>query len=91
MKEEIEKKHFEHTCGSGDEPRCRATPQVEVCAFRHNLSHGFYRVMSVTFLFGSTGARYLLHIIHLASLEPFVQQVTLSTCSVEKIYLISRQ
>ena len=54
MKEEIETKHFEHTRGSRDEPRCRATPttkQVEVCAFHHNLSHGFYRVMSVKFLF----------------------------------------
>ena len=26
MKEEIETKHFEHTRGSRDEPRCRATP-----------------------------------------------------------------
>ena len=85
MKEEIETKHFEHTRGSRDEPRCRATPHQTgrgvcvspqilhnlykikcpgqtcvwtmssgrryVCAFHHNLSHGFYRVMSVKFLF----------------------------------------
>ena len=49
--EEIETKHFEHTRGSRDEPRCRATPSR--CAFHHNLSHGFYRVMSVKFLFPS--------------------------------------
>ena len=48
MKKEIETKHFEHTCGSGSHS---SPKQVEVCAFHHNLSRGFYRVTSVKFLF----------------------------------------
>ena len=53
MKEEIETKHFEHTFAvqSHSSPK-----QVEVCAFHHNpVSHGLYRVMSVTFLFSFEG------------------------------------
>ena len=53
MKEEIETKHFEHTlrfwANRAAEPLL--TKQIEDCAFHYNLSHGFYRVMSVTFLF----------------------------------------
>ena len=54
MKEEIETKHFEHTFAVLETNRTAEpllTKQVEVCAFHHNLSHGFYRVMSVKFLF----------------------------------------
>ena len=55
MKEEIETTHFEHTfavlgMNRAAEPLLTQT-EVEVCAFHHNLSHGFYRVMSVKFLF----------------------------------------
>ena len=53
MKEEIETKHFENTFGVLGTNRAAEpllTKQVEVCAF-HNPSHGFYRVMSVKFLF----------------------------------------
>ena len=54
MKEEIETKHFEHTLRFWGRTalQSHASPnQVEVCAFHHNLSQGFYRVMSVLFIF----------------------------------------
>ena len=53
MKEEIETTHFEHfaVLGKNRVAEPLLTKQVEVCAFHHNLSHGFYRVMSVKFLF----------------------------------------
>ena len=50
MKEEIETKHFEHTRGSRDEPRCRATPHQTgrgVCVSPQPLPW----VLSVKFLF----------------------------------------
>ena len=56
MKEEIETTHFEHIFavrGTNRAAELLLTKQVEVCAFHHNLSHGFYRVMSVKFLFSS--------------------------------------
>ena len=53
MKEEIETKHFEHTLrfeGTNRAAEPLLTTQVEMCAFHHNLSHGFYHVY-VKFLF----------------------------------------
>ena len=52
MKEEIETTHFA-VLGKNHVAEPLLTKQVEVCAFHHNLSHGFYRVMSVKFLFSS--------------------------------------
>ena len=56
MKEEIETTHFEHIFAVLETNRAaEATPhpnRSRCCAFHHNLfSHGFYRVMSVKFLF----------------------------------------
>ena len=54
MKGEIETTHFEHTFAVLETNRAAEpllTKQVEMCAFHHNLSRGFYRVMSVKFLF----------------------------------------
>ena len=74
MKEEIETKHFEHTFAVlRDEPRCRATPHQTgrgVCVSPQPLSHGFYRVMSVKFLFFST---FTLLLISLAR-DTFTKQ-----------------
>ena len=56
MKEEVETTHFEHTLrfqGRTVLQKPLLTKQVEVCVVHHNLSHGFYRVMSVKFLFPS--------------------------------------
>ena len=56
MKEEIETKHFEHTFAVlGTNRACREpllTKTGRGCVrFTANLSHGFYRVISVKFLF----------------------------------------
>ena len=54
MKKEIETKSLQtHFAVLGDEPRCRShsSPNRSRCRAFHNLSHGFYRVMSVKFPF----------------------------------------
>ena len=56
MKEEIETTHFEHTFAVLGTNRAAeshsSTKQVEVlCVSPQPVSHGFYRVMSVKFLF----------------------------------------
>ena len=65
MKEEIEKKHTTVLgTNRAAEPLLTKTGRG-VCRFHHNLSHGFYRAMSVKFLFFSSISRGILSGIYM--------------------------
>ena len=68
MKEKIETKHFEHTfavLGTNCAAECHSSPNRSRCVRFTTSSHGFYRVMSVKYLFSPPPT----YGVHLASVR----------------------